>query len=90
LFRFISRASVTATFPEAETGSDALGVRGLVADYASEFIADHLGNPDELSYREVESIIYGLARFEAKRAHLIARPLGRAVDVAGVSLSSAS
>ncbi|MFW2382969.1 MAG: cytochrome P450 [Acidimicrobiales bacterium] len=30
-------------------------------DFASELLADHEENPDDLSYREVESIIYGLS-----------------------------
>ena len=30
-------------------------------DFASELIADHLNNPDDLSYLEVESILYGLS-----------------------------
>jgi cytochrome P450 len=30
-------------------------------DFASELLADHKANPDDLSYREVESIIYGLS-----------------------------
>jgi cytochrome P450 len=30
-------------------------------DFASELLADHLDNPDDLSYNEVESIIYGLS-----------------------------
>ncbi len=30
-------------------------------DFASELLADHQANPDDLSYREVESIIYGLS-----------------------------
>ncbi len=30
-------------------------------DFASELLADHLENPDDLSYQEVESIIYGLS-----------------------------
>jgi len=30
-------------------------------DFASELLAVHLADPDELSYREVESIIYGLS-----------------------------
>ena len=30
-------------------------------DFASELLADHLAHPDELSYREVESILYGLS-----------------------------
>ena len=30
-------------------------------DFASELIADHVNNPDDLSYLEVESIIYGLS-----------------------------
>jgi cytochrome P450 len=30
-------------------------------DFASELLADHEANPDDLSYREVESIIYGLS-----------------------------
>ena len=30
-------------------------------DFASELLADHAAHPDELTYREVESIIYGLS-----------------------------
>jgi len=30
-------------------------------DFASELLADHEAHPDELSYREVESILYGLS-----------------------------
>ncbi len=30
-------------------------------DFASELIADHLDNPDDLSYLEVESVLYGLS-----------------------------
>ncbi len=30
-------------------------------DFASELLADHLADPDDLTYREVESIIYGLS-----------------------------
>lgn len=30
-------------------------------DFATELLADHDANPDDLSYREVESIIYGLS-----------------------------
>lgn len=30
-------------------------------DFASELIADHEANPDDLTYREVESILYGLS-----------------------------
>lgn len=30
-------------------------------DFASELLADHEANPDDLSYREVESILYGLS-----------------------------
>jgi cytochrome P450 len=30
-------------------------------DYASELLADHAANPDDLTYREVESILYGLS-----------------------------
>lgn len=30
-------------------------------DFASELLADHDANPDDLSYREVESILYGLS-----------------------------
>ena len=30
-------------------------------DYASELLADHAAHPDDLSYREVESILYGLS-----------------------------
>ncbi|MEE9416393.1 MAG: cytochrome P450 [Acidimicrobiales bacterium] len=33
----------------------------LTDDFASELLADHDANPDDLSYREVESIIYGLS-----------------------------
>jgi cytochrome P450 len=30
-------------------------------DFASELLADHVAHPDELTYREVESILYGLS-----------------------------
>ncbi len=30
-------------------------------DYASELLADHLDNPEDLLYREVESVLYGLS-----------------------------
>ena len=42
-------------------------------DFASEMIAAHEGNPDDLSYREVESVIYGLS-FAGHEADHLPRP----------------
>ena len=45
-------------------------------DYASELLADHRDNPDDLLYREVESVLYGLSFAGAAIvSHLISNTL---------------